>query len=45
MTMAIVSGLVGVIGTGESVQGETLTVAAAHSLKAPFQEIVPIFES
>src|SRR5262249_38333178 len=45
MTMAIISGFVGVIGTGEPVQGETLTVGAAHSLKAPFQEIVPIFES
>src|SRR5215831_5505857 len=45
MTMAIVSGFVGVIGIGESVKGEILTGAAAHSLKAPFQEIVPIFEN
>lgn len=40
----VVTGLAGVIGTGESVRGETLTVGAAHSLKAPFQEIVPLFE-
>ncbi len=44
IVMAVVSGLAGVIGSGEPVRGETLTVAAAHSLKAPFQEILPIFE-
>ena len=44
ITMVIVGGLVGVIGLGDPVEAETLTVAAAHSLKAPFQEIVPLFE-
>lgn len=44
MAMALVSGLAGVVGTGESVQGETLTVGAAPSLRTAFQEIVPMFE-
>ena len=42
IAMAVVGGLAGVIGG--PVQAETLTVAAAHSLRAPFQEIVPLFE-
>src|SRR5262249_40809858 len=42
MTAVLVSGLIGVLG--EPVHSETLTVAAAHSLKAPFQEILPLFE-
>ncbi len=44
MAMAIISGLAGVVATGDYAQAETLTVGAAHSLKAPFEEIVPIFE-
>jgi molybdate transport system substrate-binding protein len=44
MAVVIISGLAGVVATGDPVQAETLTVAAAHSLKAPFQEILPIFE-
>lgn len=44
IAMAIVGGLAGVIGTVQPGRGETLTVAATHSLKAPFQEILPIFE-
>jgi molybdate transport system substrate-binding protein len=42
IAMAFVGGLIGV--TSDPVQAETLTVAAAHSLKAPFQEILPMFE-
>jgi molybdate transport system substrate-binding protein len=45
MAMALVSGLAGVVATGDRVQAETLTLGAAHSLKAPFDEILPIFES
>jgi len=45
MALAIVSGLAGVVATGDLVQAETLTVAAAHSLKAAFDEILPMFES
>jgi molybdate transport system substrate-binding protein len=44
VAMAVVSGLAGVVATGEPVQAETLTIGAAHSLKAAFQEIVPMFE-
>lgn len=44
MAMAVVSGLAGVVATGDCVQAETLTVAAAHSLKGAFQDIVPMFE-
>jgi len=44
LAMAVISGLTGVIGIGEPVRGETLTIGAAHSLKVPFQEIVPLFE-
>ena len=42
IAMAFVGGLIGV--TSDPVQAKTLTVAAAHSLKAPFQEILPMFE-
>lgn len=45
MAVAVVSGLAGVLGTAWSVQAETLTVAAAPSLKAAFQEILPMFQS
>jgi molybdate transport system substrate-binding protein len=44
MAMAVVTGLLGVVGTGERVQAEPLTIGAAHSLKAPFDEILPLFE-
>lgn len=44
VAMALVSGLAGVIGTEAPVQAETLTVAAAHSLKGAFQDIVPLFQ-
>jgi molybdate transport system substrate-binding protein len=44
VTMAVVSGLAGIVVTGAPVQAETLTIGAAHSLKAVFQEIVPMFE-
>ena len=44
MAMVVVSGLAGVVATGDRVQAETLTVAAAHSLKGAFQDIVPMFE-
>jgi molybdate transport system substrate-binding protein len=44
MAMVIAGGLTGVIATGERVQAESLTVAAAHSLKGAFHEIVPMFE-
>jgi len=44
IVIAIIGGLAGVIGLCGPVQAETLSVAAGHSLKAPFQEILPIFE-
>jgi molybdate transport system substrate-binding protein len=44
MTVAVVGGLVGVLATGERAQAETLTIGAAPSLKAAFQEILPMFE-
>ena len=44
IAMVVVSGLAGVVATGERVQAENLTIGAAHSLKAPFDEIVPMFE-
>jgi molybdate transport system substrate-binding protein len=40
----VLCGLASVVATGERVQAETLTVAAAHSLKGAFQDIVPMFE-
>ncbi|MDE3243600.1 MAG: molybdate ABC transporter substrate-binding protein [Nitrospirota bacterium] len=44
MAMAIISGLAGVVATGEPVQAENLTIGAAHSLKGAFEEILPMFE-
>jgi molybdate transport system substrate-binding protein len=44
IAMVMVSGLVGVVGTGEHVQAANLTIGAAHSLKPAFEEIVPMFE-
>ena len=44
MAMAVVSTLGGILTTGEPIRAETLTVGAAPSLKAAFQEIVPMFE-
>jgi molybdate transport system substrate-binding protein len=43
MTVMLVCGLAG-LGMGTPAWGETLTVAAAPSLRAPFQEIVRLFE-
>ena len=44
IAMTFVSGLAGVIATGQPVQAENLTIGAAPSLKRAFQEIVPMFE-
>jgi molybdate transport system substrate-binding protein len=44
MAMVFICALVG-IGIDARGEAETLTVAAAHSLRAPFQEILTIFES
>ena len=44
LAIAVITGLAAVVATGEPVRSETLTVGAVHSLKAPFQEIVPMFE-
>ncbi len=43
--MAIAVGLSGGLAIGEPVQAENLTIGAAYSLKAAFQEVVPMFES
>ena len=43
MTVVLVCGLAG-LGMGTPARGETLTVAAAQSLRAPFQEILRMFE-
>jgi molybdate transport system substrate-binding protein len=43
MAMVLVGGLTG-FGMGAFAQAEPLTVAAAPSLRAPFQEVVRIFE-
>jgi molybdate transport system substrate-binding protein len=43
MTMVLVCGVAG-LGMGTPARGETLTVAAAQSLRAPFQEILRMFE-
>lgn len=43
--MAIAAGLAGGLAIGEPVQAENLTIGAAYSLKAAFQEVVPMFES
>ncbi|HJT19747.1 MAG TPA: molybdate ABC transporter substrate-binding protein [Nitrospira sp.] len=42
--VAAIAGVAGIAATGEPVQAETLTVAATHSMKAPFEEIIPMFE-
>jgi molybdate transport system substrate-binding protein len=44
MAVAVACGLAGIVGTVEPVQAEALTIGAAHSLKAPFDEILPMFE-
>lgn len=44
VAMAVVFGFAGNVATEGAVQAETLTVAAAHSLKGAFQDIVPMFE-
>lgn len=44
-TFGLIMALIGgIIGTAEVALGETLTIAAAHSLQAPLQEIVLMFE-
>ena len=43
MTMVLVCGIAG-LGMGAPARGETLTVAAAQTLRAPFQEILRMFE-
>ncbi len=45
IAVVVVSGIAGIVTTGERVQAEILTVAAAHSLKPAFREILPMFES
>ena len=42
--MAFVAGLAGLVGADATVHAEVLTVAAAHSLKGAFQDIVPMFQ-
>ena len=44
LVIAFVGGLAGVAATEDPVQAETLTIGATPTLKAPFQEIVPMFE-
>ena len=44
-TFAIAVGLAGGLAIGEPAQAESLTIGAAYSLKAAFQEVVPMFES
>ena len=44
LAVTVIIGLAGVVATQDLARAETLTVGAAHSLKAPFQEILPIFE-
>src|SRR6185436_136251 len=44
-TVTLLIGLVVSVVFGEHAQAESLTVGAAPSLKAAFQEIVPMFES
>lgn len=44
LIVAIVCGLAALAANREPVQADTLTIGAAHSLKAPFNEILPIFE-
>ena len=44
LVIGLVGGLAGIAATEDLVQAETLTIGAAPTLKAPFQEIVPMFE-
>jgi len=44
MAMVVIGGLTCLVAIEAHAQAETLTVAAAHSLKGPFQEILPMFE-
>jgi molybdate transport system substrate-binding protein len=44
MVMVVLSGLLGAVAAVAPAQAETLTVAASHSLKGAFDEIVPMFE-
>lgn len=43
--VAIAIGIAGGLAISEPVQAENLTIGAAYSLKAAFQEVVPMFES
>src|SRR4029078_11640789 len=43
ITVVLVCGVAG-LGMGAPARGETLTVAADQSLRAPFQEILRMFE-
>lgn len=43
--LAMAVGLAGGLAIGEPAQAENLTIGAAYSLKAAFQEVVPMFES
>jgi len=42
--LAVTIGLAGIFANERSVQAETLTIGAGHSLKPAFQEIIPMFE-
>jgi molybdate transport system substrate-binding protein len=44
LAMGLIGGIVGLLGTGRPVLAEALTIAASHSLKPAFHEIVPMFE-
>jgi molybdate transport system substrate-binding protein len=44
VALAVVCGLAGVVTTGGPVQAESLTVGAPPSLRATFDEILPMFE-
>ncbi len=44
MTVAVLAGLTGMVGTGQDVQAESLTIGAAPSLRPVFSEILPMFE-
>jgi len=44
ITIAVMSGIAGIVEAGVDVQAETLTVAATPSLRGAFQAIVPMFE-
>ena len=45
IALAVASGFLGALGNLHMVQAETITVAAAPTLRAAFHEIVPMFES